>query len=333
MSQISSLPPLQQSDRPRRCVVTGAAGFIGSRLAERLLEDGWQVVGIDGFTDTYDPSEKLDRASALVRREGFSLAAGHMADMPLEPVLEGAEVVFHLAGRAGVRPSFDLEPRYVVDNVDSATALVNACKVTGVRRIVYASSSSVYGNAETPFSENGPTGPISPYGRTKLEAERICLGATAEGTEATALRYFTVYGPGQRPDMGIRIFAEAALERRPIRLFGDGSQRRDFTYVDDIVEATTRAADAPVSGMAINVGGGSSVTLSETLELLERIVGHPLQVRHEAFARGDVRATAADLTRATTLLGFKSSVPFERGLAEEVCWVQERLATSGRCAA
>lgn len=333
MSQTAPVSSPRQSDRPRRCVVTGAAGFIGARLSERLLDEGWHVVGVDGFTDTYDPSEKLDRAAVLARRDGFDLAAGHLADMTLEPLLEGAEIVFHLAGRAGVRPSFDLEPRYVVDNVTSATALVNACNAAGVRRIVYASSSSVYGNAETPFREDGPTGPISPYGRTKLEAEQICLGAVERGTEATALRYFTVYGPGQRPDMGIRIFAEAALERRPIRLFGDGSQMRDFTYVDDIVDATIRAAVAPVSGMVVNVGGGSSVTLTETLEMLERIVGHPLEVHHEPFARGDVRATAANLTRAAALLGFESKVPFERGLAEEVCWVQDRLAIAGRCAA
>lgn len=325
MNQKSEFSSVGAGTVQRKCVVTGAAGFIGSRLTGRLLDLGWQVQGIDAFTDGYDPSEKLTRAAQLVSAPGFNFVAGDLVHTPLDELTNGAEVVFHLAGRAGVRPSFALEHKYRHDNVSATEKLLASCRRSGVRRVVYASSSSVYGNAALPFVESGATGPISPYGRTKLEAEEMCLASVHLGLEATALRYFTVYGPGQRPDMGIRIFAEAALQRRPIRLLGDGSQRRDFTFVDDIVDATIKAADAPTVGRVINVGGGSTVSLSDVLEMLEDIVGIDLDVRKEEFARGDVLATEADLTLSKSLLGFQAKVPFEKGLAEEVAWVKDRL--------
>ncbi len=306
-----------------RVVVTGAAGFIGSRLAHRMLDEGNEVIGIDGFTDTYDAAEKLDRASTLARRPGFTLVSGHLAQLRLEDHLDGAEVVFHLAGRAGVRASFVLEARYRYDNVTSTERLVAACqRAASLRRLVYASSSSVYGDAPLPFHEDGATLPVSPYGASKLEAEQICLKANGTDLETVALRYFTVYGPGQRPDMGLRIFAEAAWADRPLEVFGDGSQSRDFTYVDDIVEATARAAWAPVAGMAINVGGGERVTLLEVLDYLEEIVGRPLRVRLGPFAQGDVRHTAADLSRARDLLGFGASTRFRDGYRAEVDWLR-----------
>lgn len=309
----------------RKCVITGAAGFIGARLAGRLLDDGWAVTGIDGFIDAYDPAEKLARAASLVRREGFALVTGHLTELNLASHLDGAQVVFHLAGRAGVRPSFSLQERYRHDNVTSTRAVVKASQRTpSVRRLVYASSSSVYGDAPLPFRENGAVGPVSPYGITKLDAERICLAASGHQLETVALRYFTVYGPGQRPDMGLRIFAEAAWADRPISVFGDGTQSRDFTYVDDIVEATYRAANAQdAAGLAINVGGGSRVTINEVLEYLSELVGRPLQVRRGPFARGDVLHTGADLSRAASLLGFQASTSFREGYREQVEWVRE----------
>lgn len=322
-----SLPARRRSAVGRRCVVTGTAGFIGSRLSHRLLDDGWDVVGIDAFTDSYDPSEKQARAADLQTRSGFSLVRGHLDRLALDPILARAGVVFHLAGRAGVRASFELLDKYHEDNVTSTERLVAACQATAsVRRLVYASSSSVYGEGERPFREDGQTLPVSPYGRSKLEAERLCLGARSATLTPIALRYFTVYGPGQRPDMGLRIFAEAALSGRPIRVFGDGTQSRDFTFVDDIVEATIRAADATSDGLAINVGGGSTVTLREVLDLLTEIVGRPLDVGYEPFARGDVRHTEADLTRAGTLLSFVASTSFDDGLRAEVSWVTQMLA-------
>lgn len=322
--------PFPTADRPgaaperrTRVVVTGAAGFIGARLSHRLLDDGFEVVGIDGFTDTYDPAEKLGRAAELVTRDGFTLTSGHLADIQLDDHLEGAEVVFHLAGRAGVRASFTLESRYRHDNVTSTERLLDACRRSGsVRRLVYASSSSVYGDAALPFREEGPTSPVSPYGLSKLEAERLCLAASGDRLETVALRYFTVYGPGQRPDMGLRIFAETALDDRPISVFGDGSQSRDFTYVDDIVTATCRAATAPVAGMAVNVGGGSRVTLCEVLDYLSELLDRPLRIRLCDFARGDVLHTEADLSRAADLLGFEAATPFHEGYRSEVEWLR-----------
>jgi len=318
--------PIGIPNRPgRRCVVTGVAGFIGSRLAGRLVQEGWEVIGIDGFTDSYDPVEKVMRAASLVRTSGISLVVGDLVSLNLAEVFEGAELVFHLAGRAGVRASFTGFERYEHDNIEATRAVLAAARAASVRRVVFASSSSVYGNGVTPFREDADPDPISPYGRTKLVAEELCLDAASDQLETVALRYFTVYGPGQRPDMGLRIFAEAALTGRPIVLLGDGSQRRDFTYVCDIVTATVSAADAPVSGLAINVGGGSDISLSDVLVLLEELVGSALEITPEPFARGDVRVTSADLTRARTLLDFRAQVPFAAGFEREVAWVRERL--------
>ncbi len=309
----------------RRCVVTGVAGFIGSRLSKRLVRDGWTVAGIDGFTDSYDPVEKVMRAAGLVRTSGISLIVGDLVELDLVRAFEGAEVVFHLAGRAGVRASFTNEDRYEHDNVLATKRVLAAARQAGVRRVVYASSSSVYGNGQTPFREDAALAPISPYGRTKLESERLCLRNADADFEAVALRYFTVYGPGQRPDMGLRLFAEAALTGQPIKLLGDGTQRRDFTYVCDVVVATVAAADAPASGLAINVGGGSDVSVLEVLDLLRAFVGTELTIDEHPFARGDVRVTAADLSRAHSLLGFQAQVPFAAGFEREVSWVRERL--------
>ncbi len=311
-------------------VVTGFAGFIGSQLSHRLLDDGHQVVGIDGFTDSYEPSEKLSRAIGLVSRPGFTLVTGHLVDLSLREHLAGADVVFHLAARAGVRASFDMPGRYRSDNVESTRALLDAARSAGVRRVVYASSSSVYGEASPPFAETRPTCPVSPYGRTKLEAEQLCLAESGKDFDAVALRYFTVYGPGQRPDMALRLFAEAALDHRPITLLGDGTQSRDFTFVDDIVEATVRAATAPVAGMAVNVGGGSRITLLAILELLENLVEHPVAVETRAFAAGDVHHTGADTTRARELLGYVPTTAFTDGYSQEVIWLQTRTRFTSR---
>jgi nucleoside-diphosphate-sugar epimerase len=315
----------------KTCVVTGAAGFIGSHLTTELLDRGWTVVGIDGFTDSYGPAEKLTRASLLARRPGFTLVTGHLCELPLERHLEGADVVFHLAGRAGVRSSFALQSVYERDNVTSTELLLAACrKVQTVRRVVYASSSSVYGNAPIPFQETLPTLPVSPYGKSKLDAELACLETSDADLEAVALRYFTVYGPSQRPDMGLRLFIEAALRDEPLRIFGDGMQSRDFTYVADIVNATISAASAPAAGLAINVGGGARATLLEALDLIGQLLERPLRLHFEPFAPGDVHHTGADLTRASELLHFEPMTPLAEGLAAEVAWLAGRSAGAVR---
>lgn len=315
------------------CMVTGAAGFIGSRLSKRLLDGGRRVVGVDTFTDSYDPQEKLARAQALSRRPGYLHVAADLATVALAGHLDGVEIVFHLAGRPGVRDSFSLAEKYHHDNVEATAHLLEAAALApSVRRLVYASSSSVYGDAALPFRERGPTAPISPYGQTKLEAERLCLEACGADLETVALRYFTVYGPGQRPDMGLRRFAESVLAGQPIHLYGDGTQSRDFTFVDDIVEATRLAADAPVAGLAVNVGGGSRITLNEVMDLLGDLTGLAPVVEREPFARGDVRHTGADLSRAAELLGFRARVGFAEGYAAEIAWLRARSLDERRIA-
>ncbi|HUY60601.1 MAG TPA: NAD-dependent epimerase/dehydratase family protein [Candidatus Dormibacteraeota bacterium] len=310
------------------CLVTGSAGFIGSRLTHSLLDDGWDVVGVDACTDSYDQAEKHGRAALLERRHGYRHVTGDLVDLPLDAHLRGVTTIFHLAGRAGVRDSFQLLSKYRHDNVEATARLLDSARRTpSVRRLVYASSSSVYGDAALPLRETARPGPISPYGQTKLDAERLCLAAsTAGGLEAVALRYFTVYGPGQRPDMALRRFIEAAIAGRPLHLYGDGSQSRDFTYVDDIVAATRSAAEAPADGIAINVGGGSRITLSATLELLAAVVGRPLVIERTAAVRGDVQHTWADLTRADRLLGFRPRVDLRQGLAAEADWLRASAA-------
>lgn len=329
MASSSSAPP----PVPRRCVVTGSAGFIGARLCEHLVAAGWSVLAVDGFADTYDPAEKVVRAAHLAALPGVRLTVGDLVGLDLPALLAGAEVVFHLAGRAGVRPSFQAEGRYRHDNVTATERVLAAARSTGVRRVVYASSSSVYGDGPTPSREDGPLAPISPYGRSKLEAEQRTLAAAASGLETVALRYFTVYGPGQRPDMALRLFAEAALAGRPITLLGDGSQRRDFTFVDDVVAATVAAADAPACGLAVNVGAGSSISLLEVIDLLGWLIGARPEVELRPFARGDARVTAADPARAHSLLGFRPRVPFEEGLARQLDWLRGRARPAQACPA
>lgn len=312
-------------------MVTGAAGFIGSRLSHSLLDDGNEVVGVDSFTDAYDPLEKRERTGRLESRPGYLHIQQDVATARLSGALEGVEVVFHLAGRPGVRDSFRIRPQYHHDNVEATAHLVaEAIQAPTVRRLVYASSSSVYGDAELPLRETARPHPISPYGQTKLAAEELCQAASGPRLETVSLRYFTVYGPGQRPDMAFRRFVEAALLRTPITVYGDGTQTRDFTYVDDIVTATRAAADAAAAGMVINVGGGSRISINEVLELLGSITGTALDVERVEDAPGDVRHTSADLSRSRELLAFQPKTSVPMGLAAEVDWVRARLRRVGR---
>lgn len=308
---------------PRQALVTGSAGFIGSTLTLDLLSKGTRVVGVDALTDSYDPSEKRSRLERLTAVSGYRHVDGDLTAIDLPRALSDVDTVFHLAGRPGVRDSFDLYPQYAHDNVEATDALVQACTAApSVRRLVYASSSSVYGDAELPLRETQEPRPISPYGQTKLEAERICLQASGPDLATVALRFFTVYGPEQRPDMAFRRFILAALEGRPIEVYGDGLQTRDFTFVGDIVNAAELAAEANASGVAVNVGGGSRVTLQHVLRIISALTGCPLDVRNRPPARGDVRHTAADLARAEDLLGFRPSTSLSDGLAAEVAWLR-----------
>ncbi len=307
--------------------MTGAAGFIGSHLAESLLADRVEVVGIDCFTDYYARSVKEGNLAPLRDHPGFRLVEGALQDLDLEPLLQGVDHVYHLAAQAGVRASWgDDFSHYTNHNVLASQRLLEAALSAGRPRVVYASSSSVYGVTPTlPLREDGPCRPVSPYGVTKLAAEHLAvLYHRTYGLPTVSLRYFTVYGPRQRPDMAFHRFFEAVRHGEPIRVFGDGRQTRDFTFVSDIVAATRAAAVSGQPGSVYNVGGGERVELNHVLKLIEEISASPLQIQHEEAQRGDMRDTFADTTAARRDLGFEPRVRLEDGLAREWEWLGAR---------
>jgi UDP-glucose 4-epimerase len=282
------------------------------------------VIGIDCFTDYYARAAKEANLAPIRRRSEFSFVEDRIERVDLGALLDGVTHVFHLAAQAGVRNSWGRDFRtYTVDNVDATQTLLEAVKGRPVHRFVYASTSSVYGDAAAiPMKEDAALHPISPYGVTKLAAEHLCmLYKTAYGVPAVALRYFTVYGPRQRPDMAFHKFLRAALEGRPIVMYGDGGQTRDFTFVADAVAATMAAGDRGTPGTVYNIGGGSRISLSDALTVIERVVGRPIQVRREPSQKGDMRDTYADTSRARADLGFAPSVTLEEGLAAEHAWL------------
>jgi UDP-glucuronate 4-epimerase len=301
-----------------RYLVTGAAGFIGSHLAEALLAAGHEVTGVDSFTDYYDPRLKEENAAALdVRR--LDLAADELD-------LAGYDGVFHLAGQPGVRSFGDVFALYVERNVLASQRVFEAAARAGVR-VVFSSSSSVYGEAERyPTPEETPPRPLSPYGITKLSCEHLAHAyARSFGLDTVVLRYFNAYGPRQRPDMAFAAVVEALAEGRPFALFGDGEQSRSFTYVGDVVRATVDAMEHAPAGALYNVGGGQEATLNEALALLERIAGRPLDVRREPAVPGDQRRTKADTARIRAELGWAPEVPLEQGLADQWEWALGRV--------
>jgi nucleoside-diphosphate-sugar epimerase len=310
-----------------KAVVTGAAGFIGSHLTESLLADGREVVGVDAFVDYY-PREVKERNLARARdHRSFRLVEGSVQGMDLAPVLDGASQVFHLAAQAGVRASWGRDfAVYTDNNVLATQRLLEASVASRVPRLVYASSSSVYGDAASlPLQEETACRPVSPYGVTKLAAEHLAnLYHASMGVPVVSLRYFTVYGPRQRPDMAFHRFLEAARDGSPIRLFGDGRQTRDFTYIDDIVAATRAAADSGRPGGVYNVGGGERVALSDVIGRIERVTGRRLEVIREGAQKGDMRDTFADTSAARRDLGFRSTVALDDGLAREWEWIRGR---------
>jgi nucleoside-diphosphate-sugar epimerase len=311
-------------------VVTGVAGFIGSHLAEALVERGHEVVGIDCFTTAYPPVEKRRNLERLLPHPAFRLVEGDLVTLALDAWLEGAAAVFHQAAQPGVRSSWGRDfSVYVHHNVLATQCLLEACARIGVPRLVAASSSSVYGDAPVyPTTEESVTRPVSPYGVTKLASEHLCLAYARPGVSdlrVATLRYFTVYGPRQRPDMAFRRFLEAAWSGEPVVVYGDGEQTRDFTHVDDAVRANLLAMTAPIGAEAINVGGGRRVSLNEVLELVGRCTGRRLQVVRSPAQAGDARHTGADGTRAEALLGYQPQVTLEEGMADQAAWVAARL--------
>jgi len=299
-------------------VVTGGAGFIGSHLMRALLDAGHEAVGIDCFTDYYDPALKEANAT------GLDIARLDLAEDPLD--FAGLDGVFHLAAQPGVRSFGDVFPLYVRHNVLASQRVFAAASRAGVR-VVLASSSSIYGDAEVyPTPEDTVPAPISPYGITKLAAEHLARAYGREfGLDAVCLRYFNAYGPAQRPDMAFARIVGALAEGRPFEIYGDGTQSRGFTYVSDIVDATILAMDRAPAGAVYNVGGGTEASLLETIAVLERLAGRTLELRHGARVDGDVRRTTADTTRITAALGWRPRVPLEEGLQAEWEWASGRV--------
>jgi len=316
----------------RKALVTGAAGFIGSHLCERLLVDGWQVTGVDCFTDYY-PRPIKERNLAVVRgHPRFAFVEADLAAADLCPLVTGQQVLFHLAGQAGVRASWGTSFEiYTRHNIVATQRLLEAVKRHGLHRFVYASSGSIYGDAQVlPITEDTLPQPVSPYGVTKLAGEHLChLYGTNFGVPTVRLRYFVVYGPRQRPDMAFHKLIRAMLRGESFPLYGDGEQTRDFTFVSDIVEATVRAVDAP-TGRVFNVSGGSRVTVNQVIRTLEELVGRPAQVERLAPQAGDQRHTWADTSAARDVLGFVPQVKLCDGLFAQVAWLQAGLVARHR---
>jgi UDP-glucuronate 4-epimerase len=313
--------PAFRFDDMSRYLVTGAAGFVGAHTVRALLEEGHVVVGVDSFTDYYDPELKRRNVERLAG-DRFELVEADLTQMDLVGLLDGVEAVIHLAGQPGVRRSwgeeFDL---YLGANVRATQLLLEAARSSRtLRRLVYASSSSVYGDAERyPTSETDLPRPRSPYGVTKLAAEHLCtLYASNFGVPTTSLRYFTVYGPRQRPDMAFTRFIANAIEGSVIEVYGDGEQARDFTYVGDVVSANLLAAEADLPpGTVMNIAGGDNVTVNQVLDVLAGLRGGPLDIEYLPPADGDVRRTGADGDRAHRNLGWSPTVKLADGLQRQ----------------
>ncbi len=309
---------------PQKILVTGAAGFIGSHLCESLLDKGFDVVGVDSIHANYEPRFKRENLAALAGRN-FSLIEASLNDLPLDAVLKEVSCVFHLAALAGVRDSWrERFDEYVDNNVRATQRLCEAMLRGGTPKFVYASSSSVYGETrELPMSETHPTRPLSPYGVTKLAGEALCLlYGTNYGLPVVALRFFTVFGPRQRPDMAFHRFIKAGLEERPLTVYGNGTQTRDFTFVSDVVDACLLAMAYAGDQTVFNVGGGSRITVNAVLDILSDARPGGLDVRYEAVAKGDVTHTYADIGRAREELGYAPKTNVEEGIAREVAWLR-----------
>jgi nucleoside-diphosphate-sugar epimerase len=303
-----------------RFLVTGAAGFVGSHLCERLLSDGHTVVGIDCFTAYYERSLKESNLSVSQQDERFELIEADLVAAGIESLLEGVDGVFHLAAQPGVRLSWDRFDLYLRHNVLATQRLLESVRHRPVP-VVYASSSSIYGLVERlPIREEDRANPISPYGATKLAAEHIMsLYGREFGIPVVSLRYFTVYGPRQRPDMAFTRFLRAAIAGEPVEVLGDGEQSRDFTFVSDAVDATVRAIGA-TPGSRYNVGGGSRATINQVIEIIREVSGRPLAVKHGPRAAGDMAHTWANTDRARRELGWKPRTELGAGLAAQYQW-------------
>lgn len=332
---------MNNKSQPTTCLVTGAAGFVGSHLAEKLLAAGHRVLGVDCFADYYARSIKEQNLQSLRARTAFTFLEADLLELDLPALLSGeaapapgqvakarVDFIFHLAAQAGVRASWGRSFEvYTRNNILATQQLLEAARQVIPAKFVYASSSSIYGDAETyPTHEEMTPHPISPYGVSKLAGEHLCMLYWRNYRVPTAaLRYFTVYGPRQRPDMGFNRFIRALLQGDEIEIYGDGEQTRDFTYVDDAVQGTVAAATAEARGEVFNIGGGSRVTVNQVIRSLESIVQRKAKLKYIAEQKGDVRHTSADTSKAQRLLGYQPHVPLQQGLEREAAWLQNSL--------
>jgi UDP-glucose 4-epimerase len=301
-----------------KSLITGCAGFIGSHLTEKLLREGHEVIGIDCFTDYYPRTIKESNIQNALGNKKFSFLEADLVNLREFPEVD---YVFHQAAQAGVRASWgkDFEI-YTRNNILATQKLLEYYKDRNLRKFIYASSSSIYGNVnELPIREETPKNPFSPYGVTKLAAENLCnLYYMNYGTPTVSLRYFTVYGPRQRPDMAINKFVKAALSGGVIEEYGDANQTRDFTYISDAVQANLQAAQSNVKGESFNIGGGSRISVIELVRLIKDAVGKDVQVKHIEAQKGDVRDTYADTTKARKLIGYVPEIGIKDGIKKYV---------------
>ena len=309
-----------------RALVTGGAGFIGSHIIERLLSESHEVVCIDSFDRFYDPAIKRKNIAPFIPHEGFTLLEGDINDRDLLPqALEGSDYVFHEAAQAGVRISVEDPMKPHTANATGTLALLQACVEAGVKKVINASSSSVYGTVRyLPFDEEHPTLPVSPYGVTKLAAEHYCRVFSAiHDLPTVSLRYFTVFGPRMRPDLAISIFTRKALAGEPLVIFGDGTKTRDFTYIDDIVEANMLAMKRGKG--EYNIGGGHHISIRELAEAIIAVVGSSSQIFFDSPVKGDAEHTFADTNKAQRELGWHHQVLLDEGLRRYAAWVRNSL--------
>lgn len=314
---------------PDSVLVTGAGGFIGSHLVDTLLDDGLRVTGLDNFCDFYAPTRKQANLRRAATHPHCTIVTGDVRDGEvLETVFRETRptAVVHLAAMAGVRPSIERPTEYATVNVAGTAALLQACVVSGCRNLLFASSSSVYGDsAKTPFSENEPVDrPVSPYAATKLAGELLCrTWHHLYGLPITCLRFFTVYGPRQRPDLAISKFMCCARDGTAATMFGDGTSSRDYTYVDDIVTGIRAALDHPDGFRILNLGSDHPTTLYDLIDTVRRVTGRPLHIDPAPAQPGDVQRTWADLTRVEAALGYHPQTPLAEGLRRQWQWMLE----------
>jgi len=307
-----------------KALVTGCAGFIGSHLTERLLRKGYKVIGIDCFTDYYAREIKERNIENALNEKNFKLIGADILEMNEYPEVD---YVFHEAAQAGVRASWGKSFEiYTRNNIEATQKLLEFYKDREIKKFVYASSSSVYGDAELPMREDSLLKPVSPYGVTKLAGENLCyLYWRNYNVPTVSLRYFTVYGPRQRPDMAIHKFVKAILNGEEITVFGDGTQTRDFTFIDDVVEANILAGNSEIEGGVFNVGGGSRISVNKLIKLLEEIIGKEARIKYIEKQKGDVWDTLADTTKISNKLNWEPEVKIEEGLKMFVEWYKKQI--------